>query len=46
MEPTFSSCAEPFATPAAFFRSTDAGGVFSTNVKDLSCDVEGREGNG
>ena len=28
---------EPFATPAAFCSSTDAGGVFRMNVKLRSC---------
>jgi uncharacterized protein YfdQ (DUF2303 family) len=37
-EPTFCFCgsAAPFATPAAFFNKTEAGGVFKMNVNDLS----------
>jgi hypothetical protein len=36
MEPTFSTWADPLSTPAAFFSSTEAGGVFKMKVNDLS----------
>ena len=37
--PTFSvlGAPEPLGTPAALAKRTDAGGVFSMNVKLLSC---------